>query len=145
MCKVSIFMTCDYHYGVAGAGVLLLAEMDGHAPVSKYFYETDMYSSLAALKALTKALKMITKKCEVSIISDNTYIITLLKHRGLYIENNYRKKDGKPLANVTMVKDLYKIEEKKEKLFGQPFVYYTGTNNNIIFALKKRLFKDLIG
>ena len=60
-------------------------------------------------------------------------------------QNNYRKKDGKPLANVTMVKDLYKIEEKKEKLFGQPFVYYTGTNNNIIFALKKRLFKDLIG
>ncbi len=61
------------------------------------------------LKALTQALRILIKPCEVEVVTGNDYIKNTVKNGWVenWKENDWKRKNGKEPTNVEVWKELY--------------------------------------
>ena len=79
--------------------------------ISEPLYGKYKTNNIAELKAIVEACKLHLND-RIEIITDSTYcknIITNWMHK--WKENNWTKSDRKPIQNINLIKEMYKIRE----------------------------------
>lgn len=101
-----------------------IGEKDNKAFVTAY---VDYYGSLLTNSTNNKAEMLGMLRClylvkqlalkHTVIYADSKYVLGLIENRDKYVENNFKKSDGKELANVELCKSLFELyEEVSEEL-----------------------------
>ena len=110
--KVNIYTdgACSGNPGPGGWGALLIAQKNGQIVSKKEIYGGEQHttSNRMELMAAIKALGLLKKKSEVTIITDSKYLKDgMTKWISQWISNSWRSTTKKEIKNVDLWKTIY--------------------------------------
>ncbi|PQM61109.1 MAG: ribonuclease HI [Rhodobacteraceae bacterium] len=117
--KVNIFTdgACSGNPGPGGWGALLVAKKNGKVISEKKIYggEKNTTNNRMELMAAINALNILTKRSEVTIITDSKYLKDgMTKWLDQWLLNNWRNKANKDVKNVDLWKEIYHLSKNHD-------------------------------
>ena len=114
--KVNIYTdgACSGNPGPGGWGALLIAQKNGETISKKEIYggEKNTTNNRMELMAAIKALSILKKTSEVTIVTDSKYVKDgMTKWLDNWLSNNWKNSAKKPIKNVDLWKKIYTLAE----------------------------------
>ncbi len=111
---------CQPNPGNGGWAFILYPEGHEHNRLIKHGYVEkstnnimEITAVLNGLKAASQALQVDKSKPTIKLFSDSTYILNGIEQwMHTWVQNNWIKKDKKPVMHVDLWKQIYKLDQK---------------------------------
>ena len=92
--------SCYHRTSKKAYGYILECEVSGEAVTRDGYGQSEGSYHKAVLEALAEALERFNQKCEVTIHTENEFILSMMEHNlAKWSENGFLTAKGKPVAN----------------------------------------------
>lgn len=144
MKKVDLYTdgACSGNPGAGGWGAVLI--YNGiEKEISGGFPETT--NNRMEIYAVIAGLKCLKTDCEVNVYSDSAYTVNAINAGWLdgWMENGWKKADGKPVLNVDLWQELYALSCRHKLTFIKVKGHADNVYNNRCDALARAAIKML--
>ena len=117
----------DKSLRIGGYGIILIDQQRKKKKEIKYAVRSTTNNEME-LTAVIKGLEELKKCCKVDIITDSKYVVRAINEKWLFgwKNKNWKKSDGKTVANKELWQQLYELLQKHDC----KFIWVKGHNDN---------------